>query len=52
MKPFSLGEKLMIALIIQYLITSGTFAAQGVWLKALYWIGAAIITTSVLFMGR
>lgn len=45
-----LGEKIMIALLVQYLAASLVFAIDGVYPKSLYWLGAAIITTAVLWM--
>ncbi len=46
----SLGDKLMVALVVVYLVTASVFAWEANWPKMSYWIGAAIITTSVLAM--
>ena len=44
------GDKLMLLLVCQYLIVAFVFGFQGTWFKMTYWLGAAIITTSVIFM--
>lgn len=46
----TLGHKFMIALVVQYVITAGVFAYEGNYPKMVYWAGAALITSSVLWM--
>ena len=46
----SLGDKLMIALVVTYIVIASVFAWEHTWAKMWYWIGASIITTSVLAM--
>ena len=45
-----MGQKFMIALVVQYVITAGVFCWEGNWPKVAYWVGASIITGSVLWM--
>jgi drug/metabolite transporter (DMT)-like permease len=40
----------MQALVVVYVIVAVVFAWEGNWPKCLYWIGASIITSSVLVM--
>jgi hypothetical protein len=44
------GTLLMKVLVCQYLVLAAVFAYELNWPKCSYWIGAAIITTSVLVM--
>ena len=44
------GNNLMIGLSCFYVVLAGVFAYEGQWAKCSYWIGAFIITTSVLAM--
>ncbi len=44
------GTLLMQALVLIYIVTAIVFATEGNWPKCLYWCGAAVITTSVLWM--
>ena len=44
------GHLLMQGLVVTYVIVACVFAYEGNWAKMTYWIGAAIITTSVLVM--
>ena len=46
----SLGDKLMVVLLIEYIALASIYAIEFNWTKAVYWTGAAIITSSVLFM--
>jgi len=45
-----LGRSLMLFLIVFYAIVAGVFLFEGNYPKALYWVGACIITSSVLMM--
>ncbi len=45
-----LGDWFTLALVVQYVIASVVYAADGAWPKALYWVGAAILGTAVLWM--
>lgn len=44
------GHLLMQALVLEYVVVALVFAWEGNIPKMCYWIGAAIITTSVLVM--
>jgi hypothetical protein len=44
------GDRLMQGLLVVYFIIACTFAYEQNWAKMTYWIGAAIITGSVLVM--
>jgi hypothetical protein len=44
------GFAMMRLLICLYLFTAVLFALQRQWARMLYWIGAALITGSVLWM--
>jgi drug/metabolite transporter (DMT)-like permease len=44
------GHLLMQGLVVVYVIVAVVFAWEGNWPKCLYWIGASIITSSVLVM--
>lgn len=44
------GTLLMQGLIVVYVIVAVVFLWEGNYPKAVYWIGAAIITSSVLVM--
>ena len=44
------GILLMQGLIVAYVVIAIVFAWEGDWPKCTYWIGAAIITSSVLVM--
>jgi len=44
------GNMLMIGLVIFYCFLAIVFAAERNWPKCSYWIGAAIITSSVMAM--
>lgn len=46
------GLGLMLFLICVYAVTAATFAWEGNYPKAMYWVGAFIITASVLWMGE
>lgn len=46
------GDYLVIGLQIFYLIIVGVYLYHGDWKKALYWFGAIVINTPVLFMER
>lgn len=37
-------------LILEYLLLTGLYACDGSWQKSMYWIGAAVISTSILLM--
>ncbi len=45
-----IGPSLMQGLAVFYVLVAIVFAFEGNWAKAAYWIGASIITTSVLWM--
>ena len=45
-----MGTWLMQFLVVFYVVTALVFAYEGNWAKMSYWIGAAIITSSVLVM--
>jgi len=47
---FLTGENMMRLLICLYIFTAVLFALQRNWPRMLYWIGAATIATSVLWM--
>ena len=44
------GENMMRFLVCCYILTAILFALQRNWPKMLYWCGAALITTSVIWM--
>jgi hypothetical protein len=44
------GDGLMRGLLVFYLILAAVFAYELNWAKCTYWIGAAVITGSVLVM--
>lgn len=44
------GNTLMMGLAVFYIFLAAVFAYEGQWAKCTYWIGACIITTSVLVM--
>jgi drug/metabolite transporter (DMT)-like permease len=44
------GDMMMGGLLVLYVIISIIFAVEGNWPKCTYWIGASIITCSVLWM--
>lgn len=44
------GENMMRLLICLYVLTAILFAYQRNWPRMFYWIGAATITSSVLWM--
>ncbi len=44
------GNTLMQALVVVYVVVAVVFGLEQNWAKCTYWIGAAIITTSVLWM--
>lgn len=44
------GDLLMKGLIVFYAVVACVFAWEGNWPKMTYWIGAAIITSSVVVM--
>ena len=44
------GTMLMQGLVVVYVIVAVVFAVEGNWPKCTYWIGAVIITLSVLVM--
>lgn len=44
------GDMLMRGLIVFYVVLAGVYAYETNWAKCTYWIGAAIISTSVLVM--
>lgn len=44
------GDMLMKGLIVTYVVAALVFAWEGNWPKMTYWIGASIITGSVLVM--
>lgn len=44
------GDWFTVALVAQYVIASAIYAVDGTWPKALYWLGAAILGTAVLWM--
>jgi len=44
------GNGLMIGLVCAYAVVCATFLYEGNFPKALYWLGALIITASVLWM--
>ena len=44
------GENMMKFLVCCYLFTAVLFVLQKNWPKVFYWLGAATITTSVLWM--
>lgn len=46
----SISDRLMIGLLIFYVALAVVFAIESQWPKCTYWIGAAIITGSVLAM--
>ena len=45
-----MGDRLMLGLLAFYVVLAIIFAYEGQWPKCTYWIGAAIITGSVLAM--
>ena len=45
-----ISTKIQIFLILMYGVLSITTAVEGSWAKALYWVGAIILTTGVLLM--
>ena len=45
-----MGHTLMAGLSIFYVMLAVVFAYEGQWAKCTYWIGACIITVSVLAM--
>lgn len=45
-----MGTNLMAFLAVFYVILALVFAYEGQWAKCTYWIGACIITVSVLVM--
>lgn len=45
-----LSTSMMLVLIAFYLIVSAVSAFEANWPRACYWVGAAIITSSVLWM--
>lgn len=44
------GDKLMVALGVAYFVIGCVYAYEGNWPKMFYWLGALIITMSVLAM--
>lgn len=44
------GDALMQGLVVVYVLVAILYATEGNWPKMTYWIGAAIITSSVLAM--
>ena len=44
------GTMLMQGLVVFYVIVASVFGFEGNWAKCTYWIGASIITSSVLVM--
>lgn len=44
------GTLLMQILVCVYVVVAVIFGYEGDWPKAAYWVGAAIITSSVVFM--
>ena len=44
------GDRLMLALLVAYAILALVYATERNWPKALYWSGALMITTAVLWM--
>lgn len=44
------GELLMKGLVVTYVVVACVFAYEQNWPKMFYWIGAAMITSSVLVM--
>ena len=44
------GTMLMQGLVVFYVIVAIVFGFEGNWAKCTYWIGASIITSSVLVM--
>lgn len=47
---FISGENMMKFLVCCYVLTAVLFAVQKNWPKMFYWCGAALITSSVIFM--
>lgn len=47
---FLSGENMMKFLVCCYILTATLFALQRNWPKMMYWVGAATITSSVIFM--
>ena len=45
-----MGTNLMISLSCFYVVLALVFAYEGQWAKCSYWVGACIITVSVLVM--
>lgn len=45
-----MGDGMMKGLVVFYLILAVVFGYEQQWAKATYWIGAALITGSVLAM--
>lgn len=45
-----MGNNLMIGLACFYVVLAAVFAYEGQWAKCSYWIGACVITVSVLVM--
>lgn len=46
-----MSNKLMIALIVEYLIVAGFCVYEKRWPYVLYWLSAALINGAVLWMG-
>ena len=44
------GDWLMRVLVVEYVIVALVFASEGNWPRFTYWVGASIITGSVLWM--
>jgi len=44
------ADWLNVALVLAYIILTLAFAVVGNWPKAFYWIGAGILTASLLWM--
>ena len=45
-----IGDRFLIALIVQYVLAAGAYAWQAAWWKALYFVSAAGISVAVLGM--
>jgi len=46
----NIGETLMLILLAQYALISVAFLLEGNYAKGCYWIGAFVITSSVVLM--
>lgn len=44
-----LSDTMMQGLVVFYLLVAGISAYEGNWPRCMYWIGASIITASVLW---